>query len=73
MAVPVLRLSEALGQKVVWDADKGLLRSKDVMIPYDLIDKQPYIKITQINEYFKAFVYWNQQERKIEITYPFKQ
>lgn len=73
LAVPAVRLSEAIGQKVVWKADKGLLLLKDKMIPYGLIDNQPYIKITQINEYFKAFVYWNQQERKIEITYPVKQ
>ncbi|MGI6093527.1 MAG: L,D-transpeptidase family protein [Veillonellaceae bacterium] len=73
LALPAVQLGQALGQKTVWNADKKLLLMKNRSLPYGLIDSQPYIKITQINEYYNAFVYWNQQECKIEITYPFKQ
>jgi Uncharacterized protein conserved in bacteria len=72
LAVPVVPLGESLGQKVVWNAAKGLLMIRDQQIPYGLIDNQPYIQITKINECFKAHVYWNQPERRIEVTYPFK-
>ncbi|MDD4601675.1 hypothetical protein SDC9_27460 [bioreactor metagenome] len=72
LALPVLQLSEALGKKVVWDPSNGLLMMKDKGIPFALIDNQPYIQINKINEYFNAFVFWNQQDRKIEITYPLK-
>jgi len=72
LAVQVLPLADALRQKVVWDADKGTLLLNGKPIPYGLIDNQPYIQITKINEYFKAYVYWNQQAYRIELTYPIK-
>ena len=72
LAVPVLSLCEALNEKVVWDSAKGALMSKGRTVPYKLINNQPYIQINRINEYFNAFVFWNQQTRRVEITYPMK-
>lgn len=71
LAVPVLQLSDALGQNVSWNENKGLLKLKDRSLPYGLIDNRPYLKITQINEYFNAVVFFNQQNHTIEINYPF--
>jgi hypothetical protein len=72
LAVPALRLAEALGQKANWDIAQKTLTMQGKKIPVGLIDNQPYVPITKINEYYEAYVYWNQQEHKIELTYPIK-
>lgn len=72
LAVQVVPLADSLKKKVVWDAEKGTLLLNDKAIPYSLIDSQPYIPITKINEYFNAYVFWNQQAYRIEVSHPVK-
>jgi L,D-transpeptidase ErfK/SrfK len=71
LAVPLLPLAEALGQKLLKASDSSFwLHGK--MVPATLIANQPYIQITKIYDMFGAYVYWNQQARTIELTYPFR-
>jgi len=70
LAIPLLPLAEAVGQKLVRASDNSFwLHGKKV--PVTLIADQPYIQITKVYEVFQAYVYWNQQARSIELTYPF--
>lgn len=39
-------------------------------VPIVLIDDQPYIKITKINDYFNADLFWSEEKHSIDITYP---
>lgn len=71
LAIPLGPLADALGQKLVKAPDKSFwLHGK--MVPAVLIADQPYIQITKIYDLFGAYVYWNQQARTIELTYPFR-
>jgi len=74
LAVPVLPLAEALGRKVDWNPQNQILKvtnnGKNVIVPTTMIGSVPYIKITNINEYFDAYVYWNQAVNTIDLTYP---
>lgn len=72
LTVPVLTLAEAFGVKVNWDAAKGFLMIDGRKVPINIISDQPYIKINSINEFFKAYVYWNEQGHTIELNYPSK-
>lgn len=74
LAVPVLSLAEAFNRKVSWKTDTQeailTINGKTVIVPTAMINGIPYIKITNINEYFEAYVYWNQKANTIEFTYP---
>jgi hypothetical protein len=72
LAIPLLPLAEAVSQKAVWDPAKKTVLVGDKPVPVGIIDGQPYIQITKVYEYFKAYVYWNEKVRSIELTYPFK-
>ena len=72
LALPVMSLAEALGQKIVWDSANQTLRVHGQTVPIEVIANQPYLQITRIYEIFNAYVYWNEQGRSIEITYPFQ-
>ncbi len=71
LAVPALALVDAMGQKPVWDGKAQTLFAQGTTIPVSMIGDQPYIPITKIYEYFKAYVYWNQEGYSVELTYPF--
>lgn len=71
LAVPILPVAEALGYKPVWDSGNKILFIQDKQIPVTMISNQPYLPITQIYEYLKAYVFLNQQAYSIELTYPF--
>lgn len=70
LALPILPLADSLGQVVTYDVTTNVLMFKGQKVPISLIDDQPYIQITKINEYFKADVFWDEQKHVIEITYP---
>lgn len=72
LAVPVKVLADALGQKVSWDADKKVVMMGNKPLPTGMIGDQAYIQITKVYDYFKAYVYWNEPARCIELTHPFK-
>lgn len=72
LAIPLLPLADAVSQKVHWDPVKKSATTYGKPLPVATIDGQPYIQITKIYEYFKAYVYWNEKARSIEMTYPFK-
>lgn len=71
LAVPVLPVAESLGYKSVWDNASKILFIQGKQIPVLVIDNQPYLPITQIYEYLRAYVFLNQQAYTIELTYPF--
>lgn len=70
LAIPVLALAESIGQKVSYDEVGDILIVQGEKVPVFRIHNQPYIQITKINQYFKADVFWNEQQQRIEITYP---
>ncbi len=70
LAVPVQALADALGQKVTRDAD-GAFYVQGAKVPCRLIGGSPYIQLTKVYDVFQAYVYWNQEGRCVEITYPF--
>jgi len=71
LAVPMIPLADAIDQKVIrhLDGDYWLQGRK---VPVSLIADIPYIQITKIYDVFQAYVYWNQEARSIELTYPFR-
>jgi len=70
LALPVLPLANALGQVVTYDAVNHVLLLQGQKIPIGMIGDRPYIQITKINEYLKAYVYLDEQKHVVEITYP---
>lgn len=70
LAVPVPPLAEALGQRLARGPD-GTLTVQGTRVPAVMIGETPYIQITKVYDVFKAYVYWNQEARSIELTYPF--
>lgn len=71
LAIPLLALADAIGQKVTWDAMKKAATMNGKPLPIGFIGGQPYLQITKIYDYFQAYVYWNEPARSIELTYPF--
>lgn len=71
LAVPLQQLADALGQKLTRTPDNSLLVLGKA-VPCSYISEQPYIQITKVFDVFGAYVYWNQQARSIELTYPFR-
>lgn len=72
LAIPLLPLADAVSQKIQWDPVKKTAAAYGKPLAIIMVDDQPYIQITKIYEYFKAYVYWNEKNRSIELTYPFK-
>ncbi|MEG6584624.1 L,D-transpeptidase family protein [Dendrosporobacter sp. 1207_IL3150] len=72
LAVPVIQLANVLGHKSKWDDAKQNFTVQGQIVPIHMIDDQPYIKITKIYDIFKAYVFWNEKQHTIELTYPFK-
>ena len=72
LAIPLKPLAASLSQNVQWDSEKKAATLQGVPIEARDIDGQPYIKITRIYDSFGTYVYWNEQARSIELTYPFK-
>ena len=70
LAVPMINLANAMGQKVIRRID-GEYWLQEKKVPVSLIGDVPYIQITKIYDIFQAYVYWNQESRSIELTYPF--
>ncbi len=74
LAVPALSLAETVGRKVAWNEKSQTLtmsnKGESVKIPIDMVGAVPYVKITNINQYFDAYVYWNEAAMRIELTYP---
>ena len=74
VAVPALPLAELLGCNINWNQEKQLLtrsvNGESVTIPIVMVDSIPFIKITNINQYFNAYVYWNKEAETIEFMYP---
>ncbi len=73
LAVPALEVIKATGQTAKWDGLKNTLTIQGKNVPVSIIENEPFIKINQINEWLNAFVYWNQLDRTVEITYPFEE
>ncbi|MDR7867923.1 MAG: L,D-transpeptidase [Sporomusaceae bacterium] len=70
LAVPVTAVAEALGRKVAQEAD-GALSVQGTKAPAVLVGGAPYIQLTKVYDVFGAYVYWNQEARSVELTYPF--
>lgn len=72
LAVSVWSLTDALERKVTWNEATQTLtlldKGKSVKVPVGVIGKNPYIKITDINQYFDVYVYWNEEAKTLELT-----
>ena len=70
LAVPAITLSDYLGKKVMYDTVNNVFMIQGQKVPVTLINDQPYMQITKINEYFKADIFLNEQTHKLEINDP---
>ncbi len=70
LAVPVAAVAEAVGQKLAAGPD-GALSVQGTRVPAALVGGTPYIQLTKVYDVFRAYVYWNQEARTVELTYPF--
>jgi hypothetical protein len=70
LAVPVAAVAEAVGQKVARGPD-GALSVAGTRVPAAMVGGMPYIQLTKVYDVFRAYVYWNQEARTVELTYPF--
>lgn len=71
LAIPALTLTNAIPQRSFWDAQKRILTVNESVVPTTLINDSPYIKITEIFDRFKTFVFWSENDKTIELTYPY--
>jgi L,D-transpeptidase ErfK/SrfK len=70
LAVTVASVAEATGQTAARGTD-GALYVRGTKVPAALVGGTPYIQLTKVYDIFGAYVYWNQEARTIELTYPF--
>ncbi|MEL7634789.1 MULTISPECIES: L,D-transpeptidase [Sporomusa] len=74
LAVPALSLAEMMEHKFEWNEKEHKLTINDkgqsVNVPVEMVAAVPYIKITNINRYFDAYVYLNEAAKTLELTYP---
>lgn len=70
LAVPVAAVAEGIGRKVTREAD-GTLTVEGAKVPAAMVGDAPYIQLTKVYDVFRAYVYWNQEARSVELTYPF--
>lgn len=70
LAVPMLPLADAIGQLVTYDSVTHAFMFQGKPVPTTIIDEQPYIQITKINEYFNADLFLDTKKHVIEVTYP---
>lgn len=74
LAVPALPLAEVIGHNVSWSQETQILtmtdKGKRVTVPVIMAGNVPFIKITNINQYFGAYVYWNEEAKTLELLYP---
>ncbi|BBB93392.1 MAG TPA: L,D-transpeptidase family protein [Methylomusa anaerophila] len=74
LAVSAGALADILGYSSNWDLSKQifLLIGKKEMrqVPIKLIGSEPYVYLTNINEFYNVHVYWNEPANTIELTYP---
>jgi hypothetical protein len=71
LAIPVMPLADALGQKVIWNKSQNTVLKDKQLLPVNFIQGEPYIQITKIAQYFRAYVFWNIPAHSIDITYPY--
>ena len=72
LAVNILNLAESLNIPCSWNNNANTFTVRGKSIPVFTLNNKPYLPITKIYEYFKAYVYWNELNNTIELTYPFK-
>lgn len=70
-ALPAVPIASAIGYSPVWAQESETLTVGGSIVPVRLIGNQPYLLITEIYQHFKIYVYWDQKESRIELTYPF--
>lgn len=70
--LPVLTLQQILDKKVVWDEKKQELTHNSKIVPVEVINNKPYLPINQVYSVFGAYVYWEENARIIDLTYPFQ-
>lgn len=74
LALSALELAAAMERQATWNpADHVLILTaagQNTIVPVVMVGQKPYIQITKINQYFNAYVYWNEQANTIELTYP---
>ena len=70
-ALPAVTIASAIGYSPVWAQESQTLTVGGNIVPVRLIGNQPYLIITEIYQHFKIYVYWDQKESRIELTYPF--
>ncbi|MDD4600215.1 hypothetical protein SDC9_04296 [bioreactor metagenome] len=68
--VPALTVAEALGLKLSYDEQHGILRNSIRRIPVEIIDNQPYIDTAKLGEYYNATVIWNEDRQSLDLTDP---
>ncbi|WP_371381622.1 L,D-transpeptidase family protein [Sporomusa aerivorans] len=71
-AVSARSLADALGRQINWDESTQSLtmddKGKSIKVPVSMIGATPYVKITDINQYFDVYVYWNDEGKTLELT-----
>ena len=70
-ALPAATVAQAVGSSPVWDEGTQKLTISGTVVPVAMIDNRPYILITELYRHFKIYAYWDQQENRIDLTYPF--
>jgi L,D-transpeptidase ErfK/SrfK len=70
MALPIADVAESLGMKLLYDDKTGSVIVNGQSVPVTVIQGRPYIQINKINEFFGAYLYYNEAAQTIEITYP---
>ncbi len=70
LALPIEPVAESLGIKLMYDDKTGSVTVKGQTVPVTVIQGHPYIQINKINEFFGAYLYYNEAAQTIEMTYP---
>ena len=70
-ALPVLPLAKAAGYKAHWDEAAQALSVEGRPVPVSVIGNEPYLPLTKVYEYLKAYVYLNEAAYSIDLTHPF--
>ena len=69
LALPIADVAESLGMKLLYDDQTGSVIVNGQKVPITVLQERSYIQINKINEFFGAYLYYNEAAQTIEITY----
>lgn len=65
--IPALTVANALGLRLSYDEQTGILKNSIRKIPVEIINGQPFIDTAILGEYYNAAIVWDEKEQQLNL------